>query len=63
MGIIRITFNWHVNITIVYKWKNELFNSHRELCSEGGYGINTQVEKSKNMTIVKFMECDFNQLF
>ena len=31
--------------------------------SEGGYGINTQVEKSKNMTIVKFMECDLNQLF
>ena len=31
--------------------------------SEGGYGINIQVEKSKNMTIVKFMECDLNQLF
>ena len=31
--------------------------------SEGGYGINTQVEKSKNMTIVKFMVCDLNQLF
>ena len=31
--------------------------------SEGGYGINTQVEKSKNMTIVKFMECDLNKLF
>ena len=28
--------------------------------SEGGYGINIQVE---NMTIVKFMECDLNQLF
>ena len=33
------------------------------LNSEGGYGINIQVEKSKNMTIVKFMECDLNQLF
>ena len=31
--------------------------------SEDGYGINIQVEKSKNMTIVKFMECDLNQLF
>ena len=31
--------------------------------SEGGYGINRQVEKSKNMTIAKFMECDLNQLF
>ena len=31
--------------------------------SEGGYGINTQAEKSKNMTIVKFMECDLNKLF
>ena len=31
--------------------------------SEGGYGINTQVEKSKDMTIVKFMKCDLNQLF
>ena len=31
--------------------------------SEGGYGINIQVEKSKNMTIVKLMECDLNQLF
>ena len=31
--------------------------------SEGGYGINTQVEKSKNMTIVKFMEIDLNKLF
>ena len=26
--------------------------------SEGGYGINIHVEESKNMTIVKFMECD-----
>jgi len=34
-----------------------------QLISEGGYGINIQVEKSKNMTIVKFMECDLNQLF
>ena len=32
-------------------------------CSEGGYGINTQVEKSKNMTIVKFMEINLNKLF
>ena len=31
--------------------------------SEGGYGNNTQVEKSKNMTIVKLMECDLNKLF
>ena len=31
--------------------------------SEGGYGINTQVEKSKNMTIVKFMEIYLNKLF
>ena len=31
--------------------------------SEGGYGINIQVEKSKNLTIVKFTECDLNQLF
>ena len=33
-----------------------------ETLSEGGYGINTQVEKFKNMTIVKFMECDSNKL-
>ena len=31
--------------------------------SEGGYGINIQVEKSKNMTIVNFTEHDLNQLF
>ena len=31
--------------------------------SEGGYGINIQVEKTKNMTIVKFMERDLNQIF
>ena len=38
-------------------------NSSASISSEGGYGINTQVEKSKNMAIVKFMECDLNQLF
>ena len=49
--------------------------SHPQLCndsvikrddchnSEGGYGINIQVEKSKNLSIVKFTECDLNQLF
>ena len=26
-------------------------------------GITTQLEKSKKMTIVNFMECDLNQLF
>ena len=31
--------------------------------SEGGYWINIQVEKSKNITIVKFIKCDLNQLF
>ena len=31
--------------------------------SEVGYGVNVQVEKSKNLTIVKFTECDLNQLF
>ena len=31
--------------------------------SDGGYGINIQVEKSKNMTIVKFMEIDLNKQF
>ena len=34
-----------------------------DIFSEGGYEINTQVEKLKNMTIVKFMECDLNKLF
>ena len=33
------------------------------ITSEGGYGNNARVEKLKNMTIVKFMECDLNQLF
>ena len=41
-------------------WKSLTINL---LFSEGGYGINTQVEKSKNMTIVKFMEFDLNKLF
>ena len=31
--------------------------------SEGGYGINTQVEKSKKMTTVNFMGYDLNKLF
>ena len=31
--------------------------------SEVGYGINKQVKKSKNLIIVKFTECDLNQLF
>ena len=56
-------------------WNLDLFHSIREcdnvrtvdfvlnIVSDGGYGINTQVEKSKNMTIVNFMECDLNQLF
>ena len=31
--------------------------------SEGGYGINTQVEKSKKKTTVNFMGYDLNKLF
>ena len=31
--------------------------------SEGGYGINTQVERSKKMTTVNFMGYDLNKLF
>ena len=31
--------------------------------SEGGYGINTQAEKSKKMTTVNFMGYDLNNLF
>ena len=43
--------------------RNFLGGSIPKTYSEGGYGINTQVEKSKNMTIVKFKECDLNKLF
>ena len=31
--------------------------------SEGGYGINTQVEKSKKMTTINFMGYDLKKLF
>ena len=31
--------------------------------SEVRYDITTEVEKSKKMTSVNFMECDLNQLF
>ena len=31
--------------------------------SQGGYGINAQVEKSKKMTTVNFMGYDLNKLF
>ena len=34
-----------------------------ETISEGGYGINTQVEKSKKMTTVNFIGYDLNKLF
>ena len=38
-------------------------NGFTQVYSEGGYGIDTQVEKQKKMTIVNFMEYDLNQQF
>ena len=43
--------------------RNKSAISDKKAFSEVGYGINIQVEKSKNLTIVKFTECDLNQLF
>ena len=37
--------------------------SHDKPSSEGGYGINTQVKKSKKMTTINFMGYDLNKLF
>ena len=43
--------------------RKEKWIVHGLLVSEVGYGINIQVRKSKNLAIVKFTECDLNQLF
>ena len=39
------------------------FRNNFDFTCEGGYGINTQVEKSKIMTTVNFMGYDLNKLF
>ena len=48
------------------EWCNPVSICHAYNCctiSEGGYRINTQVEKSKKMTTVNFMGYDLNKLF
>ena len=47
--------------TYIYVYIRSLESIYKN--SEGGYGINTQVEKSKKMTTVNFMGYDLNKLF
>ena len=55
MSVEYIKVGWHISVIATVQAS--------VLDSEGSYGINTQVEKSKKMTTINFMGYDLNKLF